>query len=78
MTGQSRTHLGMRGDVAHARHRLQPQAASINLNTRQADAFEVHQPGRRLDVVFHQLHQVGAAGDEPGIMRAGGGECGVE
>ena len=74
-----RAHRGMRGDVAHARHRPEPQAVvSVNLNTRQADVFEVHELGRCLDVVLHQLHQVGAAGDELGTMRAGGGECGVE
>ena len=71
--GEAFAHDRMRGDVAHAGHRFQAQAAVFRDDAGEWQGFEIDQPIGRLDVVFHQLHQVGAAGDVFCAVGSGGG-----
>jgi hypothetical protein len=52
------------GDLGVGGERPDPQAAALVLDLVQRQAGDVDQPARLLDLVLHQVDQVGTAGDE--------------
>ena len=62
-----RSHRFVVCQIGIRHQRPDPQASAIGLvDGRQRQPGDIDQPGRPLDIVLHQVDQVGAAGDEPG------------
>ena len=61
----------MRGQVGVAHQRADAQAAVCrHLDLVQRQAIDVDEMRRRLDLEFHEIEKVGAAGDELGAVDA--------
>src|SRR2546421_471760 len=66
------------GKVGVAHQRANPQSAlRCGFDLVQCEAVDVDQMRRRLDLEFHQVEQIGAAGNEFCPLGAYGGGCGL-